>query len=132
MEEKSPICTYTTDCTQEGGAEALYIYIPTGEGYIRYQLVHTVLPQRNADTWRLGYVARVDDAFENAITITNPGAEWEMALELKNRPDFIGGLAHGDEIFSSMKLTADGEERTANKMDFIPFDTLTVEVESTC
>ena len=132
MQEKSPICSYTTECSNESGAEALYIYIPTGEGYIRYQLVHTVHTRRNADTWRLGYVAHVDDAFENAVTITNPGAEWEMALELEGRVDFIGGLAHGDEIFSSLKLTSDGKEFAAKKINFLPFDTFTVEVESTC
>ncbi len=132
MEGKHPICTYTTECEKEGGSEALYIYIPTGEGYIRYQLVHTKLADRNADTWRLGHVARVDDAFENELIITNPGAEWEMALRLEGRPDFIGGLAHGDEIYSSMKLTADGTEYSRpRKMEFIPFDTFTVEVEST-
>ena len=101
MQEKSPFCSYTDEADQkEGGTEALYIYIPTGEGYIRYQLIHTVLPQRNADTWRLGYVVHVDDSFENERVITNPGAEWEMALELNGRHDFIGGLAHGDEICS--------------------------------
>ena len=130
MQEKSPICTYTTDCSREGGAEALYIYIPTREGYIRYQVVHTVLAERKSNTWRLGYVAHVDDAFENERLITNPGAEWEMAFELDGRVDFIGGLAHGDEIFSSMKLMSDGEEYTAKEMQFVPFDTLTVEVES--
>lgn len=130
MKEKSPICTYTTDCTKEGGTEAVYIYIPTGEGYIRYQLVHTKLADRNADTWRLGHVARVDDAFENELIITNPGAEWEMALRLEGRPDFIGGLAHGDEIFYSLKLVADGVEYRPRKIEFLPFDTFTVEVES--
>ena len=131
MEGKHPICTYTTECEKEGGTEALYIYIPTGEGYIRYQLVHTDLPQRNADTWRLGHVARVDDAFENELIITNPGAEWEMALKLEDRPDFIGGLAHGDEIFHSMKLMADGVEYSRpRKIEFLPFDTFTVEIES--
>ena len=133
MQEKSPFCSYTDEANQkEGGTEALYIYIPTGEGYIRYQLIHTVMPQRNVNTWRLGYVVHVNDSFENERVITNPGAEWEMALELNGRPDFIGGLAHGDEIFSSIKLISDGEEHTAKKMNFTPFDTLAVEVESTC
>ena len=126
-----PFCSYTTDCSREGGTEALYIYIPTGEGYIRYQVVHTVVPQIKSNTWRLGYVSHVNDALQNERIITDPGAEWEMAIELQGRVDFIGGLAHGDETFSSMKLTVDGKENTVSGMNFVSFDTLTVEVYST-
>ena len=68
----------------------------------------------NCDVWRLSAVYFCNEAFERVRPLTRSGAEWEMALKIKGRPDFIGGYAHGDEVFNRTKLTIDGEERILN------------------
>ena len=135
MEQRKPICEYaltTPDASIEWGTEVLYVYLPTGEGYIRHQVIHTVMAAIGADTWRLGCVCHVDDTLSSPRPITSAGAEWEMAVKLQDRCDFIGGRAHGDEKFSSLTVTVDGvEKEMASLSEKTPFDELCVTVAST-
>jgi len=86
--------------------ERLEIYIPSIVGYIRYDFLHTVYAERHADVWRIGYAYAVDDNFEERFALTTQG-EWECALHLKDRSDFSGGYAHGDEIIENIVFFVD-------------------------
>lgn len=63
--------------------------------------------------------------------LTKERAEWEMAIRLLNRPDFIGGYNHGDEIGTPPAIYLDGaavslEDLTQTR----PFQTLEITVDS--
>lgn len=98
---------YDPDFRPEHSVEALHIYIPTEIGYIDHTYGHTVWKEMNADIWRLSIAYMCDDSLENPTAITI-GGEWDMALRLADRPDFIGGHAHGDEIFSEISFIVNG------------------------
>ena len=84
------------------------IYIPTSdnENYIRIPFCHVIDTSINADSWRL-YTAFLNDGSKDLYRIVNNG-EWEMALQIKGRPDFIGGSQHGDEVVQYMNSFVDG------------------------
>lgn len=102
--------SYDAKMNYENGTEGLAIYLPTEKGYVNYNFVHTVHPDRNADMWRLSVTNLCDENGQFIKRITKSGAEWEMAIKIAGRPDFIGGYAHGDEKFHSMVITLDGME----------------------
>jgi hypothetical protein len=106
--------------------ERVEIYLPSGNGYVRYDLLHTVSASINANVWRIGYAYYVDENFETVYPITTLG-EWECAISLYGRPDFSGGYAHGDEIMSSIVFLVDGAVVDVSTLtDKIAFDDLTI------
>ena len=107
--EKQLYCQYDSSIRFENSVGGLRIYIPTYDGYINYNIVHTQKHNDNNDIWRMGQAYAVDDNLKNSYAITPVGAEWDMALSLKGRPDFIGGYAHGDEIYTSISMFLDGK-----------------------
>lgn len=110
--------------------ESIHIYIPTQVGYIDQIFGRTVWKQANADIWRLSMAYAVDDNLENPIQITTPG-EWDMALHISGRPDFIGGHAHGDEITTSIKFIIDGVETDVTTLvEPLEFKTMTIVQDS--
>ncbi len=129
--EKNLFCLYSDEKCDDGGIEALRLYLPTKDGYVNHNITHSVMKSTNCDTWRLSTVYFCNDAFERVRPLTRSGAEWEMALKIKGRPDFIGGYAHGDEVFKSVKLTIDGEERILTDISVLTaFERLEYEVWS--
>lgn len=131
MSEKRLYCQYDPSIDFEKSVGGLRIFIPTTNGYANYNLVHSVYEAKNCDVWRLSKAYAFDDNFENEIELTPKGAEWDMALRLSGRPDFIGGYAHGDEIFSSISANVDGKTVEIESLEALtPFDELTVRVES--
>ena len=107
--EKQLYCQYDSSIRFENSVGGLRIYVPTYEGYINYNIVHTKSESDNKDIWRIGQAYACDDELKNSYAITPAGAEWDMALRLKGRPDFIGGYAHGDEIYTSISMFLDGK-----------------------
>ena len=103
-------CRYNGEYRTEKSRGALEIYLPTADGYICHRLARTVYAERNADVWRLSVVTACDRDFGNHSPITCEGAEWEMALRIEGRPDFIGGFAHGDERDTDVTVCLDGGE----------------------
>ncbi len=103
--KKQLYCQYVDNINFENAREGLRIYIPTYKGYINYNFVHSINSTNNYDIWRLGLAYTCDDYFENYVPITTMNAEWDMAIRLSGRPDFIGGSAHGDEIFTDLYLS---------------------------
>ena len=107
---KGLYCRYDPTIDFESSLGGLRIFIPTAKGYINYNLVHSVRVDENCDMWRLGKAYAFDDNLDNSYELTPRGAEWDMALRLDRRADFIGGYAHGDERYTSLSLKLNGEE----------------------
>lgn len=89
--------------------EALKIYIPQNTNYAMWRFKHSKVDSTFCDTWRIGDVWQVSSDFSPIYQLTSDGAEWEMAVHLADRPDFIGGYAHGDEIYNSINCFIDGK-----------------------
>ncbi|SUO90948.1 hypothetical protein [Streptococcus uberis] len=105
--------------------ESIDIFIPTKVGYVRYYYLHSIKPTFNSDVWRMETASATDDYFVDRYTMTTSG-EWEMAITLEGRPDFVGGLAHGDEVQTSFNVIVDGvltDVKTTSGL--IPFDKMT-------
>ena len=129
--EKRPYCKYDPSIDFEKAVGGLRIFIPATRGYVNYNFVHSVAEDRNCDMWRLGKAYAFDDNFENEYELTPKGAEWDMALRLSGRPDFIGGYAHGDEIFTSLSVAVDGAEVDIEALGSLtPFGALIINFES--
>ena len=129
--ERKCYCQYDRGVSFEDAVGGLRIYIPTAVGYVNYNLVHTVSAGRNADIWRLGKAYWVDDSFDKKKELTPDGAEWDMALRLEGRCDFVGGFAHGDEHFSAIKAKKDGVDADIESLvDRVAFDEMQICVES--
>jgi len=105
---KSLYVKYDSGIKKESALGGIHIYIPTAEGYIDHTYVHTVSTKQNADIWRLSVVYLCDDDLNSLYPITVENAEWDMALKMNDRPDFVGGYAHGDEFMTDVKFTLDG------------------------
>ncbi len=129
--EKRPYCRFDPTVDFEKAVGGLRIFLPASVGYVNYNFTHTVCESKNCDTWRLSKAYAFDDNFENEYELTPKGAEWDMALRLDGRPDFIGGYAHGDEIFSSLSVEIDGEAAEITSfLSLTAFDRLVITVGS--
>ena len=131
-EKKAAFCLYSKEKADDGGIESLKVFLPSGEGYINHNIVHSRAEASKCDTWRLSTVYFCDEAFDRVKPLTRSGAEWEMALKLDGRPDFVGGYAHGDEVFQSINVKVDGCEVALDSLTIpTPFEDLSFEVFST-
>lgn len=93
----------------QAAAEQLIIDLPRENGFARFTLLHTQDAAKNADCWRLGKLFACDDFGQVTQTLAING-EWEAALHLKNRTDFSGGYAHGNEMQEgSLVVYLDGQ-----------------------
>ena len=131
--EKKAYCIYDNkNNIGERNSEMLCIYLPTWKGYINWNIVHSKNASLQIDTWRMGVVYQYDDAIETQKnTLTLAGAEWEMAIMLKGRPDFIGGNAHGDELYTEMLLWVDGKPTEVSSLtELTSFDKIVIKVAS--
>lgn len=104
---KSPSCEYADNIVK--------VYIPTGEGFIRYDFKHDVDASINADVWRINNAFHVDDDYSTLSQLTTSG-EWECALHLSGRDDFSGGIAHGDEIVQEITFIVDGNAMSTSDL----------------
>ena len=129
--DKRPCCRFDPTVDFEKAVGGLRIFLPAREGYVNYNFIHSVYESKNCDTWRLSKAYAFDDNFENDYELTPKGAEWDMALRLDGRPDFIGGYAHGDEIFSSLSVEIDGKAVEITSISSLTsFDKLLITVDS--
>ena len=129
--KKGAYCRYDAGVKVENAVGGLRIFLPAERGYINYNLVHSVVPERNCDTWRLGVAYATDENFGNEFPLTPPGAEWDMAIRIKDRPDFIGGFAHGDEIYDTLSVKIDGNVADIESLsELTPFSELVIGISS--
>lgn len=126
-----PLAHYDEEMSYESGTGGLALYIPTDKGYVNYNFVHTIDSGRNADMWRLSIVNLYSDEGDFIKQITKTGAEWEMAIRLADREDFIGGYAHGDEHFTSLSVYIDNVETDISTLNqFKQFDEIKICMDS--
>ena len=107
---KNAYCRYDSEATFEYAKGCFRVYLPTNRGYVNFNIIHSVRENIFADTWRLGQAFGYDDELSGEYQLTPFGAEWDMAVMIDGRDDFIGGSNHGDEIFTSVKLVLDEKE----------------------
>lgn len=132
LKPKPLYLSYDATLSHESAQGGLHIYIPTKVGYIDHTFVRTVSTSRNADMWRISRAYTVDDKLTNPVQITVDNAEWDMALKITGRSDFIGGWMHGDEIFDDIKFIIDGVETDVTTItEKISFETMTIIESST-
>lgn len=102
--------------------EYISIYLPTNTAYIKYNVVHTVNDEINANVWRVDKAYICDNNLQNDVAITTAG-EWEIAVHLANRTDFSGGKAHGDELLDTVAFYLDGMETDVTTLtELTPFN----------
>lgn len=95
------------------GSSSFSYYIPASNNrYLRFLFNHFVDAPSNADGWVQRNVVLVgnDKATEVFPVVAN--GEWEMAVKLKDRPDFIGCQNHGSEITTAVSFFFDGKKTT--------------------
>ena len=105
---KKCLCRFDSQAEFECSCGCIRLYVPTERGFVNYNLTHTVRKDANADVWRLGQAFGCDENLKGEYPLTRCGAEWDMAVHLDGRDDFIGGFNHGDEIYYSFALYVDG------------------------
>lgn len=102
-----------------------YFVLAKSGNYLRYKFVHYTNNATNAD----GLVQRVVDLVaSDKTTVIMPvvaDGEWEMAVMLEDRPDFIGCMNHGSEISSIANIYFDGEKQ--NIVDGMKFSCRKIE-----
>ena len=103
--QKQKVCS----AKDSNGRNYYQILIPTSDGkhYIHYDLKRVVDSGIKADNLRI-IKAWLSDGNADIVQIITDG-EWEMAIQLVGRPDFIGGGLHGDEVIDSLYAFIDGK-----------------------
>ena len=117
---------YVNGGGEDNSTERLEVFIPSVVGFVKYNFVHTVNASINADVWRVSYAYACDDNLSTRFNLTTSG-EWETALHLKERPDFSGGAAHGDEVYTNIVFLLDGSPVSLSDLSNITeFKTLSI------
>ena len=113
---KKPFMQYrpvdTVEFPNSYNKEEIDIYLPAKVGYIKYTLLRNELNAYNALSWRLDKAFSYDyinGDLSKRFIIVNSG-EYEMALQIDGRNDFIGGIAHGDEVLETITFFIDGNK----------------------
>ena len=96
------------DCELSMKNDVLTIDIPIEYGSIVYEFTHNVSASKNLDVWRVNKAYAVMNGKRTPVSVVG---EWECAIHLEGRPDFSGGLMHGDEIVQDIKFIIDGKEK---------------------
>lgn len=116
----------------DGGQGGLRILYPVKDGFVEYSFVHSVVPEKNCDVWRMSVVNALSGEGAFLHPLTKSTAEWEMAIRLKDRPDFIGGFNHGDERGQAPIFHLDGKEFSPKTLtEPVEFSRLEISVRST-
>lgn len=106
--------TYLNEAGDDNSTEQVLvdIMITRSMKRVRFALGHCVNNSINADVWRLMYIAVLNSA-GTETKITRRG-EFECAVHLLNRPDFSGGVVHGDEVDDSITFFTNGAPANVN------------------
>lgn len=112
------------------GNGCLNVYIPNADGYVKYEFLHEYNTEIYADVWRVDLVKHTDKSFVEDYSISTSG-EWEVAIKIKNRDDFAGGGAHGDEQYTGITWIVDGKPVDITTFTTMtPFEELTIVQQS--
>lgn len=108
----------------EGNTDYFNFYIKGSDKdsrkHLRYRFDKYVNEATNANGWVLGVVDAVEliDGVWNYLYPVIMRGEWEMAVRIAERPDFIGTKEHGSEINYYEKFYIDGTSWTPNDDSF--------------
>ena len=128
-EAKKPLVVYNS-AQVNYETERLYIYIPSGVGYIKYNFAHFVEQTSNANVWVIHPLYATDDSLSDRFALTTSG-EFECALKLEGAPDFMGGSSHGSEIVKSIEFFVDGANVSPSSISSLTsFDILRIVEQS--
>lgn len=123
---KKPCLKYVSGSGGGYSTERVEIYIPTTNGYIKYNFVHSYSTSVNADIWRVDKAYLVNGSFVETKAITADG-EWECAVKISERDDFSGGVIHGDEKYTNIYWLVDGKLTDITTLtDYTDFDDLRI------
>ena len=91
----------------------MYLHIPTDveNKFLQYKFFHYSLSANKADGWVLSKVVlctKVGEEYVIDYPVVYDG-EWELAIKLHGRPDYIGCRMHGSEITTYYKFYVDGK-----------------------
>lgn len=91
----------------------MYLHIPTDveNKFLQYKFFHYSLSANKADGWVLSKVflcTKVGEEYVIDYPVVYDG-EWELAIKLHGRPDYIGCRMHGSEITTYYKFYVDGK-----------------------
>lgn len=108
-------------------ASLIKIYIPASDGkrYIEYGISKINNSDINAQLWRT-FQCFVCNNDLSRITALSSNTEWDMAIKLASRPDFIGGGTHGSEQMTDFALYIDGISVAQDAVITRAFNTLTL------
>ena len=114
----SSFVIYSNDKIKSTNQERFYVFYKNGSGFIRYSFVHNISIEKNSNIWRMDKVFLVDSLLNEVLEIVTDG-EWEFAVKIKERPDFSGGIAHGNELYNYVNFFIDGKNNDSFKKDSI-------------
>lgn len=99
---------YTEEAGDDDSVATLDIYVPSPSNvyYTLFRMGRCVDASKNADVWRI--ISAYRYSHDGTMRKTTISGEWECALHLAGRNDFSGGIAHGDEIDTSIAVFVDG------------------------
>ena len=92
-----------------GSKEYINFYLPREVGYLQIQMNLENSASKNSYGWRLNMMYACDNKLSQVFPITHTG-EYEAAIKLVDRPDFMGMGAHGSEQMTSFNIYIDGKE----------------------
>lgn len=116
----------------EGHSGYFYYYMNANNGYyLRYKFNHFEDADSNADGWVQRNVDLVNDIGGNVVKPIITNGEWEMAIKLKDRPDFIGCQNHGSEVSTIVNFFFDGVNKTVSNGEMFSCKTIEVTEKST-
>lgn len=119
VEEVAPTAKCMYIKYKSSPSDCVEVYIPNISGYVRYDFIRSTDNSINADIWRVNGAYHTDNSLVQDYVLTTSG-EWEIAVKIKDRNDFSGGIAHGDEVFTDITFIVDG-----SPVDITAFTTLT-------
>lgn len=105
-------------CCRESDMRYIDLYLPQRDGYLQIQMNLTDSGETNAYGWRLNMMYACDSELRQRFPVTNPG-EYEAAIRLTNRPDFMGMGAHGSERMTTFCIYVDGKQVPPETLDVL-------------
>ena len=110
-----------------GSKEYINFYLPREVGYLQIQMNLEHSASKNSHGWRLNMMYACDNQLSQIFPITNPG-EYEAAIQLIDRPDFMGMGAHGSEQMTSFVMYIDGKEVSLSELSTTATDWKSIKI----
>lgn len=120
----------TLDVEMHEGYFYYYVLTPSGK-YLRYKFMHFTDAATNAEGWVQTYVDLVDSTKSAVVLPVVTNGEWEMAVMISGRPDFIGCRMHGSEVSTLANLYFDGVKKTVTEGVTLECEKIMVNQKST-